>query len=215
MSDSTQARNLWRVRRTLEKMLTKRGYVTPTAANGELFNNLTLEQFAQLYGTEVNKAQLTFLARRADDESDFIWVFFAEEAKVSVKAVRLFVDHMSKHSGQGGGARHAIIVADQTISPFARNAMAELSPDYVFEEFTVAQLLVDITEHELVPQHVVLTAEEKKQLLKRYNLNETQLPRMVLSDPIARYFGLTRGQVVKICRASETAGQYVSYRIVL
>ena len=101
------------------------------------------------------------------------------------------------------------------ITPFAKQAVQEMSDAFRIEHFKEAELLVDITQHILVPEHQVLTQNEKIELPKRYRLKDTQLPRIQPNDPVARYLGMRRGQVVRITRPSETAGRYVTYRVCL
>ena len=107
-----------------------------------------------------------------------------------------------------------IIVIRKVITPFARKALDRVNMQLTIELFTQSELMMNVTRHELVPRHVVMTDNDKKLLLKRYALKESQLPRIQKLDPIARYFGLKRGQVIKIVRPSETSGRYVTYRIV-
>jgi DNA-directed RNA polymerases I, II, and III subunit RPABC1 len=106
-------------------------------------------------------------------------------------------------------------VINGKFSNFAKLSLAELSSALSIEHFRDEELMVDITEHELVPEHQLLTPQEKSALLERYKLKESQLPRIQMGDPIARFYGLKRGEVVKIVRPSETAGRYVTYRIVM
>ena len=131
--------------------------------------------------------------------------------KVGVKPIRTYCERMKEES-----VKRAILVTRDNLTPFAKQAVAEMRQQkYNIEYFREAELLVDITEHVLVPQHVVMTEDEKKTLLTRYKLRPEQLPRIQETDPVARYYGLHRGQVVKIVRPSETAGRYVTYRICL
>eukprot|EP00158_Paraphelidium_tribonemae_P000982 Partr_v1_DN23791_c0_g1_i1_m52987 putative Dna-directed RNA len=143
------------------------------------------------------------------DASDQLMVFFTEESNVGVKPIRQFVQAMSDK-----GIMRAIVVIRNHITPAASKVTQSL-PKLKFEMFFESELLINITDHELVPKHELITAEEKRELLKRYHLRETQLPRIQQNDPVARYFGLKRGDVVRILRPSETAGRYVTYRLVM
>ena len=67
-------------------------------------------------------------------------------------------------------------------------------------------LQFNILEHSLVPEHIVLSSEEKKQFYKDYNImNDSQLPEISRYDPVALVIGLRPGEVCKIIRPSPTA----------
>ncbi|MDI9620031.1 MAG: DNA-directed RNA polymerase subunit H [Candidatus Nezhaarchaeota archaeon] len=72
-----------------------------------------------------------------------------------------------------------------------------------------------ILDHELVPKHVLLTKEEKRELLERLAIRPDQLPWIRASDPVAKLIGAKPGDIVKIIRKSPTAGESIAYRFVV
>lgn len=82
------------------------------------------------------------------------------------------------------------------------------------QTFELPEILFNITKHVLVPKHEVITDKsEIDTLLKDYNLkNLHQLPIILKTDPVARYYGMKSGQVVRITRTSPSAGEYIAYR---
>jgi DNA-directed RNA polymerase I, II, and III subunit RPABC1 len=137
-----------------------------------------------------------------------IWVEFLPDNSVGIKQMRSFAQHLASNMFHTG-----ILVTNVNITPAALKIIPAVANETKIECFVEQDLLVNITHHDLVPKHVLLSKEEKTKLLQRYRLKDTQLPRIQLGDPVARYFGLRRGQVVKIIRKSETAGRYASYRL--
>ncbi|MFH4976860.1 hypothetical protein AB6A40_003569 [Gnathostoma spinigerum] len=208
--DELETYKLWRVRKTIMQMCHDRGYLV---TQEEL--DQTLENFKETFGDKPSERkpsrnELTVLVAHNDDPTDQMFVFFPEDAKIGIKTIKAICQQMQEQA-----ITRAIIVVQAGMTPSAKQAIIDMAPKYALEQFLEAELMVNITEHELVPEHVVMTIEEKAELLARYKLKETQLPRIQLNDPVARYFGLRRGQVVKIIRPSETAGRYITYRLVV
>lgn len=140
-----------------------------------------------------------------------VWVEFVDnpsgtQQTLGTDPVKKFLQYINTNNFYTG-----IIVSSAPATNNAYKLIPTVLPK-IIEIFHEVDLLVNITKHELVPQHVLLSKEEKKHLLDRYRLKETQLPRIQVGDPVAKYLGLRRGQVVKIIRKSETAGRYASYR---
>ncbi len=73
---------------------------------------------------------------------------------------------------------------------------------------------VDISLHELVPKHEILTKLDKKELLEKLGVTEKELPKILVRDPVIASMEARPGDVVKITRKSQTAGYSTYYRTV-
>ncbi|MEM1634487.1 MAG: DNA-directed RNA polymerase subunit H [Nanopusillaceae archaeon] len=74
---------------------------------------------------------------------------------------------------------------------------------------------IDITQHELVPKHEILSEEEKKQLLERYKVKLEDLPKIRINDPAIIKLKPKPGDIVKIIRKDPIAGETIYYRVVV
>ena len=201
---SEKKTKLFRIRKTVCKMLNARGYLVAQAALDRDKDSVTEE-----FGEDPRRDALTLQFDLREDPTQHIFVFFPDEEKVGVKTIKEYAKRMKDEQ-----VNRAIIVVQQSLTPFARQSLLECQAQkFYIEQFQEAELLVNITDHVLVPEHILLSDEQKRVLLDRYKVKETQLPRIQMHDPVARYFGMRRGQVVRIIRPSETAGRYVTYRL--
>lgn len=73
----------------------------------------------------------------------------------------------------------------------------------------------DITKHDMVPKHELLGEKERDEVMKKFGITLRQLPRIVDSDPMVKILNAKIGDVVKITRKSETAGEAEYYRVVI
>ncbi|KNA07533.1 hypothetical protein SOVF_170940 [Spinacia oleracea] len=197
---------LHKVRKTVMQMLNDRGYLV---TDDEI--NMTKQQFIEHYGDNMSRDDLFLFKNKRNDTSDQIMVFFVipETSKqaIGIGPLRKCFERMEAEK-----VYRAILVVEQRLTPSAKK-VCEIT-NIRMEVFQDSELLYNVTEHDLVPEHQVLTDGEKKAVLEKYGVKETQLPRMLVTDPIARHYGLQRGQAVKIIRPSENAGRYVTYRYV-
>ncbi|GAB3681075.1 hypothetical protein GCM10028857_04740 [Salinarchaeum chitinilyticum] len=74
--------------------------------------------------------------------------------------------------------------------------------------------MVDVSQHELVPEHEVVEEDVLDDVLDEYDIKRTDLPKIKRSDP-ALPDEATEGDVVEIVRDSRTTDRATTYRLVV
>lgn len=82
-----------------------------------------------------------------------------------------------------------------------------------------AETSFNVLRHALTPEHHLLAPEEEEEVLGKLHITKGQLPKIRKSDPGIKILEtihgpIEEGRVVKIVRKSETAQEFVVYRLV-
>ncbi|MBI5390017.1 DNA-directed RNA polymerase subunit H [Candidatus Woesearchaeota archaeon] len=73
----------------------------------------------------------------------------------------------------------------------------------------------DISTHQLVPDHKILSDKEKKEFFDRYQITPKEVPKILITDPAIVAFEPKEGDIVRVKRKSPTAGDTVFYRVII
>ena len=199
--DFQDKKNLYKVRETILEMINDRGYLVPES------ENITFEEFVLKYN---NKNIDIFINDEVKNKK--IYVHFHNDIKNFSKSdlKNVMQKVISEFSDQD--INLILLLREKENSAVSKELMKEAYKNV--EVFLKKNMLFNITHHVLVPKHILLTKEEEKDLLEKYNTNKGKLPKISKVDPIAKYYGMKSDQVCKIIRKSPEVGEYIYYRLV-
>ena len=78
----------------------------------------------------------------------------------------------------------------------------------------------NVLEHDLVPEHHLMSEEEAEQKLSELNITKDQLPKIRKGDACIRLLEkihgpIPEGSIIRIVRRSATEGSFEIYRLVI
>ena len=196
---------LYRSWKTLMKMVEARKFIVE-----EKQKKMNFDEFKEKYE---NKTINEIFYKKDDNNKEImrLYIEYFMDPKINAKHFDDFFDNMNKIEGKSSG----IIVVLANLTPQANKKLIELNIKKPIQCFNINELMINVTEHADVPKHILIDEKEKKSLLEKYRIKESQLPKILINDPVAKFYGLRKGDVVKIIRNSENAGKYVTYRVTI
>ena len=148
---------LYKIKKTLLKMLSDRGYLV---SNKDL--SMTLEEWKNNFQS-VKESMSYYTTKKKKNSAEGIFVEYNDSnSSLSFEEIERFYNQI-KDKGITAG----IIITKEPPTPMAKLKIQKIKDAVPIEYFEANELIINITEHELVPKHELLSDEEKEQLLKR------------------------------------------------
>jgi DNA-directed RNA polymerase subunit H (RpoH/RPB5) len=105
---------------------------------------------------------------------------------------------------------HKIIIARDVAKKVVKQIVGEYkNAEFFFE----SEMMEDIPSKTFIPEHQLLSTEEKEELFNKFS--ETELSKIFLTEMMSRYYNAKINDVFRIIRPSPTAGMNIIYRRVV
>ena len=183
------------------------------------FNDFMLS-FGKDNALEIDYSKLIFIFNKQLPNNK-IYISWFEEDKIDQTIASETIKKIEKlYSSDKDKVNRAIFILKNknVLTPSAKKiltqdiATSEAKHNIIIDIFLIQELIINITEHKFVPKHIVLSEEEKNLFLSKTRIKPTQLPKIQLIDPVCKYLGVSKGDVIKIQRLNTDGTVYISYR---
>lgn len=198
---------------TILEMLEYRGF------NVDIYKNYTKNE-ADIVASNVAKhSPEPIIVRKNKEDVDYcVQVHFLLNKAPTPKNIKDMIETILKmyiEEEDSDSDKTIIIVTKARVTQAVQDTVYALCKEKnVFIQIFCIQSLINVTKHELVPEHTRLSSDHYDELKNVYNLtNINQLPLILDTDPVASFIGLRPGEICRICRPSPTSGQYFVYRL--
>jgi DNA-directed RNA polymerase subunit H (RpoH/RPB5) len=144
-----------------------------------------------------------------------LYVKYLLASKLRVNNFKSLIDEMINNFLKEGD-EVVFVLKDKINNMESFNNMLEIyltTHNIFIQIFCLDNLMFNIMNHMYVPKMRVVSPEDKERILESYSANSSQFPKILKSDPPAKFLGVRKGDLCQITRVSETAGTYISYRI--
>jgi DNA-directed RNA polymerase subunit H len=203
--------NVYRSRMTLLDILEERGY--------------NVEKYRKFSPAEATAAatafpSLSFKVSKKDDETKVCDVRYAT---VTRQKLETFFDDIDDDDAENtevivmmiapvSDAHHVVALKQfMKMKDSGEGQRRKLRVSF----FSIEMLVINPMRHVLVPKHEIVPNEKHKELMESmYITSKSKFPEIKFHvDPIARCIGAVPGDIVKITRPSQSAGESIIYRV--
>ena len=200
--DFEERNTLYNIRKTVLEMLKDRNYIVPSS------EDITFDEFS----IKFKNKNIDIYVDNTNENKGKVFVYFHNENKTIPKSDLKNLLNKTIETYQDEEIKLIIILKEKGNGSIFKEITKDIYKNV--EIFMNKNMIFNITHHEFVPKHIMLSENEETEVLEKYSTTKNKLPKIFKNDPIAKYYGMKSNQICKIIRNSPEVGDYIYYRLV-
>jgi len=203
--DSITISNLYKSRKILLQQLQSRGF------NTSEYQDFSISEIYILYKND----QLNMYIQHSKNDSS-VFVKYNITKNLNTTIINDDIEFLYNAEQKLKPSDQLIYIVKGEPNETLMNTLKEvfIQQSIFITIYNLERLLFNILEHTIIPKHIILTNEQKQEVMKEYNIKrDKEFPEISRFDPVAIAIGLRPHQLCEILRPSKTTIYTKYYRV--